>query len=286
MRHLNQLPVLILALLLTRATAGDQRTILTVDEVLDEKVQSMEIDIEFGFGEIRVERGNPAKAVTGYMQYDEASIRPSAKYKVEGDRAYFRLVTKSRHRGWGLDDSFDSPESEIYFTTRVPLDIDFSCGLGEASLDLGEMKVRELSLDNGLGETTLNFSTLNGVELRRLSVDNGLGELTALNLSNARTKILSFDCGLGEATLDFRGESRHDMEVDINVGLGSVTLKIPQGYNVELDAEENFLSSINTRGLERLSRSRYRSFDYDPKKPTISIDASVGLGSIDLDWVD
>ncbi len=286
MRYLHQLPALILAILLTRATAGDERTILTVDETLDENVKSMEIEIEFGFGEIRLERGNPAKAVTGYMQYDEDSIRPSAKYKVEGDRAYFRLVTKSRHRGWSLDYSFDSPESEIYFTTRVPLDIDFSCGLGEASLDLGKMKVRELSLANGLGETTLNFSTPNGVELRRLSVDNGLGELTALNLSNARSEKLSFDCGLGEATLDFRGESRHDMEVDINVGLGSVTLKIPRGYNVELDAEENFLSSINARGLERLSRSRYRSSDYDPKKPTITIDASVGLGSIDIKWTD
>ncbi len=286
MRYLNQLPIIFLAILFTRAGAGDRRTILTVDEPLDENVKSMAIEIEFGFGEIRLERGNPAKAVTGYMQYDEESIRPSAKYKVEGDRAYFRLVTKSRHRGWSLDDSFDSPESEIYFTTRVPLDIDFSCGLGEAFLDLGELQVRELSLDNGLGETTLNFSTLNGVELRSLSVDNGLGELTALNLSNARTKILSFDCGLGSATLDFRGESRHDMDVDIDVGLGSITLKIPRGYNVDLDAEENFLSSINARGMERLSRSRYRSFDYDSKKPTIRIEASVGLGSIDLQWID
>ena len=83
-----------------------------------------------------------------------------------------------------------------------------------------------------------------------------------------------------------RGEELHDMQVDISVGLGSVTLKIPHGYNVELDAEENFLSSIRTRGLEQIGHGRHRSSDYDPDRPTIRIDASVGLGSIDLDWVD
>ncbi|MEE9464831.1 MAG: toast rack family protein, partial [Candidatus Neomarinimicrobiota bacterium] len=247
---------------------------------------SMKVEIEFGFGEIRVERGNPAKAVTGYLQYDEDTIRPSAKYRVDGNQAHFRLVTRSRRDGWHLDTGMDSPEGELYFTTKIPLDIDFSCGLGEATLDFGDMQVRELSLDNGLGATTLDFSKPNQTRLRRLSVDNGLGELTAMNLSNARTDILSFDSGLGSTTLDFRGAELHDMRVDVSVGLGSVTLKIPRGYNVEMDAEENFLATINTRGLDSFGHGRYRSFDWDSDRPTLRITAEVGLGSIDLRWVE
>lgn len=286
--HMVRFSPLLLGLSVALAWQGDERTILTIDEVLADKVERMEIDVEFGLGEIRVERGNPAKAVTGYIQYDEDYLRPKVEYGVKGSVARFQLITKSRHDDWkGLRmRDMESPESELYFTTRVPLEVDFSCGLGEADLDLGDLKVMDLQLDNSLGETTIDFSTPNGVKLRRISVDNGLGELVARNLSNARTERLKFDCGLGSAELDFGGEELRDMSVDVNVGLGSVTMWIPRGYNVEMDAEENFLSSINTRDMIRKGRGHYRSENYDPSGPTLRITASVGLGSIDIKWTD
>ena len=267
---------------------ADERTILTFDEILADNVDRMEIEVEFGFGEIRVERGNPSKAVTGYIQYDVRYLRPEIEYDVRGSLARFRLTTESRHEGWdGLRmRDMESPESELYFTTRIPLEMDFSCGLGEAHLDLGELKVRDLNLENGLGETTLDFSTPNGVELRRISVDSGLGELVARNLSNARTDRLIFDCGLGSAELDFGGETLRDMFVDVNIGLGSVTMWIPRGYNVEMEAEESFLSSIDTRDMVQKGRGHYRSEDYQPGRPTLTINASVGLGSISIKWTD
>ncbi len=287
----NRWPIIVTLLLCmaTLAQARENRAILTIDETLADNVAVLEIHIEFGFGEILIERGNPAKAVTGYVQYNEDTIRPRADYEVRGSTARFRLVTESRSRGWSRafgDGGLDAPESELYFTTRVPLEIDFSCGLGGADLDLGELQVRELSLANGLGETTLDFSTLNRGELRRLSVENGLGELSAMHLSNARTGRLSFDSGLGSADLDFSGEEFRDMSVKINIGLGDANIRIPRGYNVELDVDESFLSSVNTRGLVQVRKGYYRSQDMDRSKPTLTIDASVGLGSFNLEWFD
>jgi hypothetical protein len=279
---------LLLCLSVALAWQDEDRTILTIDETLADDVERMEVTVEFGLGEITIERGNPNKAVTGYIQYDEDYIRPSIDYRVRGGVARFDLTTKSRHGGWeGMKmRDMDSPESELYFTTRIPLEVDFSCGLGEASLDLGDLQVSDLNLDNGLGETTLDFSTPNGIELRRISVDNGLGELVAHNLSNAKTERLNFDCGLGSAELDFGGETLQDMSVEVNIGLGSVVLIIPEDYNVEMEAEENFLSSIDTRGLVKKGRGLYRSEDYDSSQPTLRITASVGLGSIDIKWTD
>lgn len=270
------------------AWPGDNRAILTIDESLSDDVSRMEIEIEFGFGDILVERGNPSKAVTGFIQYDEDYLRPYVDYDTKGSIARFRFVTKSKHEGWeslkmrGMDE----PESELYFTTRVPLEFDFSCGLGAAELNLGELQVADLAIENGLGETTLDFSSPNRTDLRRISVENGLGELVARNLSNSRAEKLKFDCGLGSAVLDFRGELMQDMDVDVNVGLGSVEMKIPEGYNVVMEAEESFLSTIDTHGLTSDHRGYYRSRDYRPSRPTLHITASVGLGSIDIKWVD
>ncbi len=265
-----------------------ERTIITIDEVLADDVNRMEIEIEFGLGGISVERGNPVKAVTGYLQYDEEYIRPEIDYRVRGGVARFSLATESTRGTWeGLRmPDMESPESELYFTTRIPMEINFSCGLGEANLDLGELQVTELNLENGLGETTLDFSALNSVELRQIEVGNGLGKLTARNLSNSRAEKLNFDCGLGSADLDFSGETLRDMSVDVNIGLGSVTMFIPRGFNVEMEAEENFLSSIDTRDMVIRGGGRYQSENFDPRKPTLYITASVGLGSININWTD
>ncbi|MFC1620556.1 hypothetical protein ACFL45_11515 [Candidatus Neomarinimicrobiota bacterium] len=279
---------LLLPVSVALAWPGDNRVILTIDESLAENITRMEIEIEFGFGEILIERGNPSKAVTGFIQYDDDYLRPSADYETKGGLARFRFVTKSRHEGWETLKmrGMGEPESELYFTTRIPLEVDFSCGLGKANLNLGELKVADLSIENGLGETTLDFSTPNRTDLRRISVENGLGELVARNLSNSRAEKLKFDCGLGSAIIDFRGETMQDMDVDVNVGLGSITLKIPEGYNVIMEADESFLSSIDTHGLTSEGRGRYRSRDFRPSQPTLHITTSVGLGSIDINWVD
>ena len=134
------LPLASLALMgWTSPTYGNQgeRTILTIDESLSEKIEHLEIDVEFGLGMITVERGNPAKAVTGYLEYDADVIRPEVRYEESGSRAHFRLETKTRRDGRGFDldmDDLDEPNSELYFTTRVPIDLDFACGLGEGRL--------------------------------------------------------------------------------------------------------------------------------------------------------
>ena len=283
--------VALTTMMLAGALAAQDQSIITIDESLDDAVERIDIFVKFGFGKIKIERGNPSKAVTGFIQYNDELIEPKIVYRSREGTATFRLETEARREGWGftrLGDihDYDKPESELYFTTRVPLDIDFSCGLGEAVLDLGDLMVSDASIENGLGATFLDFSKPNRTRMRRLSVDNGLGELSATNLGNANTSSYSFDSGLGDARLDFGGELREDIQVNANIGLGSMTFKIPRRYNVELDAEDNFLSTIITPGMEQIMRGMYRSRDFDSGQPTIFIKANVGLGTIRLVWID
>lgn len=278
-------------LLLTVAAEAQDQAIITIDKILDDDVIRIEVHIEFSMGKIKIARGNPSKAITGFIEYNEEMIRPKIEYEVRGRTGIFMLETETRRQAWSfarlhdLDDNY-LPESELYFTTRVPIDIDFSCGLGSAELELGDLKISGLRLENGLGETIIDFSTPNSVELRRLDVKNGLGELVARNLSNANTSQLRFDSGLGKATLEFGGEIRRDMQVTATIGLGSMKFKIPRDYNIELDADDNFLSTIDTPGLVQVRRGFYRSHDYDSSNPTIFIKASVGLGTIQLVRID
>ncbi len=174
----------LLATILMARERKDDRTILTIDEPLGDDVKLIVMDIEYGFGSIRIERGNASKAVTGFIQYNTESIRPSFHYEVDGDRAHFEMETKSHRRDWNFNwnDDYESPECELYLNPKVPLEIDFTCGLGEAELDLGQLKIRDLRVTSGLGESTIDFSTMNGIEMRRLVVDNGLGLIGGLGV--------------------------------------------------------------------------------------------------------
>ncbi|MCH8326944.1 MAG: hypothetical protein IID15_00280 [Candidatus Marinimicrobia bacterium] len=279
------------ALTLAGSLPAQEQAIITIDENLDDAVEQIDVIIKFGFGKIKIERGNPSKAVTGFIQYYDEMIAPDISYRGNKSTAVFRLETKMSQEGWGFSrwrdfDEYDMPESELYFTTRVPLDIQFSCGLGEAELDLGDLLISDANIENGLGATLINFSSLNKVVMRRLSVDNGLGELRASNLSNANTTRYRFSSGLGDADLDFGGELLHDIQVDANIGLGSMTFRIPRIHNVELEAKDSFLSTIDTPGMVQVRRGLYRSRDYDSSKPTIFISANIGLGSIRIIWTD
>ena len=67
MTRIFRLLPLLLMVSIVLAWPGDNRAILTIDETLADDIDRMEIEIEFGFGEILIERGNPSKAVTGFI---------------------------------------------------------------------------------------------------------------------------------------------------------------------------------------------------------------------------
>jgi hypothetical protein len=55
---------------------------------------------------------------------------------------------------------------------------------------------------------------------------------------------------------------------------------------VELKAEGGFLSSVDTHGMIQVHKGLYRTRTFDSDRPTLRITASVGLGSVDIKWID
>jgi ferredoxin len=56
---------------------------------------------------------------------------------------------------------------------------------------------------------------------------------------------MKFEGGVGSYILDFSGSLENEVEVDIKVGLGSITISIPDDIGVKIFYEESFISSID-----------------------------------------
>lgn len=264
-----------LALWPAPAAAQDWRTITSRRQQAGE--DRLRVEVEFGAGELRVE---PAAAGALYhtsIRYDASIFRPVTTYRggslklgLEGGGG-----VKPRIREGG--------RLELGLGPGVPLDLDLAFGAVEADLELGGLKIRRAEISTGASETRLRFSQPNPERLDDLTIAVGAAAFRATGLANANAERVKVDGGVGEIVLDFTGEWRRDLTVDIDMGLGSLTLRIPRGVGVRV-VKDTFLMSFDSQGLIKRGNAYY-SEDWDEAKYRLNIAVDGALGSIDVRWL-
>nr|MBC8479474.1 hypothetical protein [FCB group bacterium] len=242
-------------------------------------------------GDISIGRGDSGIAVHGTVTYDPEKAELTYKYNDSKKTAEFEFELD-----WDSDDNNDNDDEtdenegslcELYFTDDIPLDLSLHIGLGDGELDLNKLQISSLSVENGLGDAEIDFGDGGNRTLcSKIDINTGLGTAEVKNLGNSNAQEMEFECGLGSMELDFSGKINHDVSIEISVGLGSIDIEIPKGTNVIFDHDANFMSSVDLEDFVELKNGKYRSEDFREGKPTLYFSASVGMGSIDLTWID
>jgi hypothetical protein len=92
--------------------------------------------------------------------------------------------------------------------------------------------------------------------------------------------------GVGSFTLDFTGEFDFEASAEISVGLGSIEIILPEGIGVRVEAEDNWLSSIDLprRDFDRVDDDIYETENFDAADGKLIIQLEIGLGSADISF--
>jgi len=104
----------------------------------------------------------------------------------------------------------------------------------------------------------------------------GVGK-SNLDLRKINLEKLQLQLGVGETTIDMSGSYNHDIDVDIDGGVGSTVIYVPKNMNCIIDLETG-VGGINIDGFVK-NGSRY-TYESNDAKNTIRIDLSAGVGSI------
>ncbi len=159
----------------------------------------------------------------------------------------------------------------------VPLDLAFEFGASEASLDLSGLTVERLAVKFGASDTRITFGAPNPARMRSLTVVANAGSLTMRGLGNAnapRVEITGVAAGLD---LDFSGAWTHDMELDTDVVLGGLVLRVPEDVGVRIVTRRDVLASVETPGLVRRDDVRTSAnWDSAPRKLTLTTRTILG----------
>jgi hypothetical protein len=213
------------------------------------------------------------------LRYDATRTQPTHTF----DAATRRLqlgVQKSDVRFTGRNDS-ESGQLQLELSRATPLDVMLDLGAVEADLDLTGLKLSRLRVESGASDGKLRFDSLNTNPMSLLQVSLGAASFEGERLANANAREIRVDAGVGNVELDLGGQWTHDIDLNVDVTLGIVTIHVPSDVGVRVSLRKT-LASFDHQGLtERDGAWVSANWESAPHKLRISAEMVFGKLTID-----
>jgi len=247
-----------------------------------EGAKEVQVDMQFGGGEIEVLPGSGDALLDAEFVYSLDAFEPTVAYQVQEGQGELTIRQDSARTAWQPAVQIRN-EWQLELSDRVPLEMTFAVGASQGTIELGGLRLTQFELDSGAADLTVQFSTANPERMQSLVVRSGAARLKLLGLGNAGAETLRFDGGLGAYVFDFQGAWQHSMTADILAGASQVELRVPRGIGVQVCPGD--LHDGDYGGL-RASGNCYTNERYDEANVRLDINLDLGLGELKVRQVD
>ena len=262
------------------ATAQNYRESSGSRELRGEK--DLRADVQFGVGDLHVAAAPAATLYRFDLLYDADHFRPINEYDVAAH--HLRVGVDGTSHGEYHTRSRPKQRLDLSLSPTTPTSLDLTFGAGTADLALGGLSLTDIHLKGGASQTTLSFAQPNRVTCGTLTLEVGAIDLTTEKLGNARCGQIEFKGGASSVVLDLTGQwPEGTSNVDVTVGIGSVTLRLPQSAGVEASVDR-FLTTFDRSGLLRRG-SAYYSTNWDSAKTRLHLNVKAAMGEVNVEWV-
>lgn len=256
--------------------AQSWRSVTMSRQVAGEK--TLDVRIRFGAGRLAIQAGETGTLYRMHLRYDEESFEPVAKY--ERGRLDLGVEGTKNSLRWRKE---DTQQMDLSLARGVPMALDLEFGAVRADLDLGGLAMTGLKLKTGASESRVDISEPNPIRMSEASLEVGAADFQVRNLGNLNAEIINVNAGVGNLVLDFRGDWQRDADVSVDMGLGALELRFPEGLGIRL-SKDTFLTSLDSEGLVKRGNSYY-SVDWEDAEHRVTVTVDAAFGSIDVVWV-
>jgi hypothetical protein len=213
-------------------------------------------------------KGKGKAPINGFYKYDMEDFIQKANFHLEGGAGSFTLAgntqrlfeanTKSTLVGFLSNTSINKLDNSATINLKME-DGNVRIKNGEisnqAKIQLNEKPIWNIDLGIGAGKGNFDFSNY---KIEKLKVSTGVADM---------------DIKMGDKIAT--------SNVDIEAGVASITLEVPNTVGCELHID-GALNAKNIDGLEKVSNGLYRSAGYDDAAKKIIIHFEGGLTSINI----
>lgn len=253
-----------------KISTGETRT-FTVNEAVPAGVETVNLDIEMGAGKLNI-TGGAKSLMEGTIHYNVLAWEPEVTRNggrvriFQGPLAEIRIPNDDVVNNWDLQ------------LGAFPIDLKVSAGAYEGSLDLSGVPLTNLDISDGASKATVTFNSVNPVEMDTFSYKSGASQVNLLGIGNANASHFKFDGGAGDFTLDFSGELQQDLDVDINSGISSIKIIIPENVPARITISGG-LNNVSPSGTWSITGNTYEKSGTGPR---IDVYIELGVGSLNL----
>jgi hypothetical protein len=268
-------------------------------EVKRTSEKEVKVKIEASFGSVNIEKGTSDKIVSVLYKQKKNKNEPKLELNYHLDKSVGDLKLEMHPEGAEVRSSndgdggvnvhlnnfdFNPDEWYVQLVEGIPLSIDAELGAGKSNFNFSGLIINDLSISTGASSSKLRFDEKNSGEIKTLRIESGVSKFAADNLNNANFQVLEFEGGVGAYILNFGGELKKEVKVDINVGLGAITLLIPKNVGVKIKYEDSWFSNLSLDDEEFVRRKKgiYESTNYLDAEGKMNISIESGLGSVKI----
>ena len=262
---------------LAEGASAQMRTVSMSRRIEDD--DEVRVSVSYGAGTFSVRSVDAGLLYRMNLEYDEERYEPVAEYEagrldlgvdsIRGGRRF-----RNKEAGGRLD---------LELARGVPMDLDLEFGAVRAEIDLGGLELTGLDLSTGASESTIDVSERNAGTMEVARFEVGAAEFTARRLGNLNAQRIELDAGVGSLTLWLDGDWRQDARVAIDMGLGALELRVPEGLGLQL-RKDSFLTSLDSEGLVKRGEA-YESLNWNGAARKVTVDLDAAFGSVKVVWV-
>lgn len=185
---------------------------------------------------------------------------------------------------------FSNPSSEdntwkVFLAEEIPYDLNLVFGVGEAYVDLSNVKVSSFSVRTGSADVNIGYLTNmpNPVVMDTFNVKVDLGNVVVRKLYMSRAEYVQAEVGFGSMQLDLTEPPSVPSHVRASVGAGTLEILIPKNdCSVIIKIKDSMLCDVRlTKSFKEISDNVFVNEEYDENATDqLTFEVDVSLGNI------
>ncbi len=235
--------------------------------------------IEYAAGKFDLKAATTPVLYHANVRYDADRSEPIARL----DDATHVLSLGVHLRGMHLsnmDEEHDAGSMHAELSGHLPIDLSLDLGAVEADLELGGLRLTDLSLRSGAADVTARFDQPNREPLRTMTLQVGAAEVKMLDVANSGVARINAEVGAGSLTLDLGGPLTRDVDITATLAVGGLTLNVSPDDGVFID-ERSLLGGFDKNGFTKRTDGWY-SANYDAAGRHVRVHLHAFMGGLTL----
>jgi hypothetical protein len=261
-------------------------------ELVLKNEKELKVNLSAGFGDLFISRGNSSKILEAAISTElPGDLSDYIDYSSRDRVGYLNINTtetvagsSDRERKHNVHFSgWKENTWDMHFTDAVPISYDLELGMGKGNLDFTGLAVKDLNISTGASSVTVRFDSPNKVSMDDMNIETGLSKFRGEGLCNANFRHFKFQGGVGSYSLDFAGQLHREADVDIEVGLGSLTVIVPREIGVKIYYEKSLIAHIDLPDdFSEREDDTYYSENFDSSTGKLKMHIEAGLGGVKI----